>query len=727
MDIYEYKDHLIKHKDESIKNIQKLKSVESTIIKKANVFLMIERILGWHYKIEHIYATELLYQNNVINMDTGEGKTGVGIAATLFNYLFTELQTIVIVPNTYLAQRDFNILNKIINSIGIESGLILDSTPWHKKKLYYEQFRIIYTTASILCFDYLKNFFCTNKINFIDYKFEKIILDEVDNILIDEATHPLIMNHNSCEDINFDLELLQIANKWVQKNMIEDIHYRIYKDALIIQEAGYDKISLVIRNWNIEAKYIINVIINAIIANSRLYIKNIQYILSDNRIISIDKHSGRKKELSRLSNGLQEALEVKENLITSKTIDKSISTSYQSFFNQFKYLSGMSGSVKPNRIEIESIYNTKVYIVPRINLNLRKKLDDVIATNTINQYKLILKTINKYKFNRPIIVFMESVQEVESLSHYLNINNVRHNTLNAKDIINYEKVVIQNAGKKDGILITTNISGRGTDIKLGTQFELHVRDPIYRLKRYYKLLEQMHIINHGGPLLICCYFPLDYRTESQIMGRVARQGEPGETINIYNLESEIFKQMNNYSSIQYLINSKKEKLSNSLTLNVIQSLNQLRNDYVNHMYEMRLSTYKIGAIRQYHLNKFSTLHKLLINMNADPDYIKKLNTSLNFKNDFKNIFKSYRFIKMTLSTLYIIDLYGLFTDLLQYYDVQSRIIQFESRLFKYLNKNDYYVMTWKLNDLYDELFDQLIYYTRNGIEDYYKRFKNSIL
>nr|BBC77695.1 preprotein translocase subunit A [Nitzschia sp. NIES-3576] len=430
-----------------------------------------------------------LNDRKVIEMKTGEGKSLTAILPACLQAL-TEKGVYIMTTNDYLARRDKEKMEKIFLRLGFTVGLIQANMSREEKKINYNK-DIIYTTNSTVIFDYLIDNMVLDKENVILRPFYSCIIDEVDSILIDEAKIPLIMAEN-IESKEFKEFKYLLASKLI--NILEeDKHFFLNRrnNSVTLTNKGEDiiKQSLdIITIYDPENPWI-SIIKNAIRAKY-FFIKDVDYIINENKILIIDQYTGRIESGRKWNGEIQHALEAKESLKISENRRVQSSITYQTFFLQYSRISGMTGTGKEVEAEFKKIYNLEVKKIPLNKKNQRKDLfDQLFLTKKLKISNIILKCKEISLTNQPILIVTRSLKDSELLAFLLEQENLKYQILNAKvrDHL-IESDIISKAGRAKQITIATTMAGRGTDIILGGNLEYDNQRFLYNL--FIKLKKQ---------------------------------------------------------------------------------------------------------------------------------------------------------------------------------------------------------------------------------------------
>lgn len=483
------------------------------------------------FKVQYAGAI-VLSDNNIAEMKTGEGKTLVAAFPLILNAIRCEHVQLITV-NEYLAQRDQEWLKPIYDFFDLTSAVNLNQMNLNQKHQVYAA-NIMYTTASELGFDYLRNNMIKSpEEQVITAPFNYALVDEVDSILIDEAKTPLIIaqaGHGGADRyVN--------ADKFVKS--LNKTDYKINREAktAFLTASGDDKAKKFLHQSAYDLNEIdaMHLISEALQANY-IQTEDVDYMLRTNKqsgnkeIVLIDQFTGRVLEGREYSDGLQQAIQAKHRRdgveLTGENVTAATIT-LQNFFRLFKHLAGMSGTAKTEEKEFIDVYNMKVQTIPTNKPMIRKDLEPEVFIDQQHKWDAILKRIQKvHQTGEPILVGTRSVEDSEHLSRLLDQHHIDHVVLNAKQDAAEANIVAQ-AGQLGAITIATNMAGRGTDIKL--------TDETRKL---------------GGLYVISANFNESRRVDLQLIGRSGRQGDPGTSIIIAALDDDLFKRFGNQKRLQ---------------------------------------------------------------------------------------------------------------------------------------------------------------------------------
>ena len=534
-----------------------------------------------HYDVQ-IIGGMVLYENKIAEMKTGEGKT---LVATLAAYASSieNLSVHIITVNDYLAKRDSEWMGKIFNFLGLKVGCVTSETSHDERSKHYDS-DIVYATNNEIGFDYLRDNLKNDYNNLCFKKNAYAIVDEVDSILIDEARTPLVISAESNSNTDLFPKIDKVV-KILRKNDFEineesksillttegmEFCEKLLKENGIIQEGTLQDLNNMVLNHNI---------IQALRAH-HLFIKNKDYIIQNKNVVIIDELTGRAMEGRRYGDGLHQAIEAKENLTIQKENQTIASVTYQNFFRTYYRLSGMTGTATTEAKEFESIYNLDVVeIPPNIKVNRVDKNDQIYMTQK-EKYNAVLDLVkSRNSINQPILIGTTSVENSIKISDLLKKENLKHNILNAKNHLS-EARIIEEAGLPGNITISTNMAGRGTDIKLGNGDN--------NLKK--------EAINAGGLLVIGTERHESRRIDNQLRGRSGRQGDIGESVFFLSLEDDLMRIFGS-KTLENVLSKLGLKDGEVITHSMItKSLERAQQKVENHNFDMRKQILKFDDI-----------------------------------------------------------------------------------------------------------------------------------
>ena len=505
-----------------------------------------------HYDVQ-LFGGLVLLRNKIAEMKTGEGKTLVSTLPISLMSLYGKGVHVVTV-NDYLAKRDAEWMKPIYNFLGLDVGLIYSNQEYQEKINAYKK-DITYGTNNEFGFDYLRDNMAQNKEQLTQGELFYAVVDEVDSILVDEARTPLIISGRVEESTKWYQQFSKIV-----KSMKQDIHYEIDESKKQIHptEEGIEFVEsrLGISNMyeNTETNFI-HYLTASLRANA-VYLKDVDYIVSEGQIKIVDEFTGRILEGRRYSDGLHQAIEAKENVRIQDENQTLASITYQNYFRMYENLSGMTGTAKTEEEELIQIYNLEVLEIPT-NLPIARvdNQDAVYKTNNAKIEAAIEDIKERNDKGQPILVGTVSVESSEEISKSLTNKGIKHSVLNAKNH-EEEASIIAQAGRLKAVTVATNMAGRGVDIKLGGNTEhmaLHAAKNENKLDDSQYIKEQIEqnekitsdekkeVLNLGGLYVIGTERHESRRIDNQLRGRSGRQGDPGESRFYISLEDDLMR------------------------------------------------------------------------------------------------------------------------------------------------------------------------------------------
>ena len=495
-----------------------------------------------HYDCQ-ILGGIVLHNGSIAEMATGEGKT---LAATLPCYLnaLTKKSVLVITANEYLAERDAKWMGPVFEGLGMSVGFISSGLNLSERKAVYEK-DVVYVTNNEIGFDYLRDNMLLRKEDKTLRGLNFAVIDEVDSILIDEARTPLVISGVAEDNADLYLKLKNIP-QFLREEIIDletnetttegDYVIDLQSNAIELTNSGHEKVEEKLRSLGListdENLYssknlkLLEMVLCILRANL-LFLKNTDYILQNNKIVLIDTNSGRPMPGRRLSGGVHQALEMKENLPIQKESQTLASITFQNFFRLFEKISGMTGTAKTEAAEFDEIYGLSAVSIPTNMPMVRKDMEDKIFLSLDEKFDAVVNEVSTFhEQKRPILIGTISVETSEIISKKLEAKNIKHNVLNAKQNQS-EAEIISEAGKLGAVTIATNMAGRGTDIVLGG---IGFNED-----------ERQKILNLGGLHVIGTERHESRRIDNQLRGRSGRQGDPGSSRFFLSLEDPLMK------------------------------------------------------------------------------------------------------------------------------------------------------------------------------------------
>ena len=487
-----------------------------------------------HFDVQ-IIGGIVLHEMKIAEMRTGEGKTLTITLAAYLNALYEKGVHIVTV-NDYLAKRDCLEMGKIYNFMGISSGFINNHQNDDERKENYNC-DITYATNSELGFDYLRDNMKFSKEEMVQRDHFFSIVDEIDSCLIDEARTPLIIS-GAAED---KTDKYLAVDKLVKKLNKTDYEIDEKDKNILLTNDGINNVEKIfsntgiLKNNNFYDPENLNLVhhVNQALRANHLFEKGRDYIVKDNSLKIIDELTGRILEGRRFGDGLHQALEAKEKIEIQAENQTLASITYQNYFKLYKKISGCTGTAVTESEEFFEIYNLPVVVIPTNKKMIRKDFNDqIFRTEKEKNNAIIKKIIDLNRAGQPLLVFTSSINKSEIYSNLLSQEGIKHVVLNAKNHEN-EAEIISNAGKKGSLIITTSISGRGVDIRLGGKKNDIDEEKYIQSKKKIKEL--------GGLFVIGTERMESRRVDNQARGRSGRQGDEGSSIFYVSLEDDLMR------------------------------------------------------------------------------------------------------------------------------------------------------------------------------------------
>ena len=538
------------------------------------------------YRVQ-ILGGIILHQGRIAEMKTGEGKTLVATMPAYLNAL-TGKGVHIVTVNEYLARRDSEEMGKVYGFLGLSTGLILQGQSTEEKQKAYSA-DITYGTNTEFGFDYLRDNMAISHSGLVQRELNFAIVDEVDSILIDEARTPLIISGmgEKPNDIykKADAFVRRLRAKVVKEMDTKSDNDDVSED-YIVDEKG-KKATLTARgiakaesffgieNLSDPENNSLYHYINEALHAHGIMKRDVDYVVTDGKVMIVDSFTGRIMPGKRFSNGLHQAIEAKEKVDIQNENQTLATITYQNLFRLYSKLSGMTGTALTEENEFREIYGLDVVEVPTNKPMIRVDRNDVVYKNTDAKYRAIIKQIEAcHEKGQPVLVGTVSVEKSEILSALLKKEGIAHNVLNAKQHKREAEIIAQ-AGKFGAVTISTNMAGRGTDIMLGGNAEflaksemrrkgyseeliaestgfgdtdnediISAREEFQALEKKYKNEisgEAEQVRQAGGLCIIGTERHESRRIDNQLRGRSGRQGDPGVSRFYLSLEDDLMR------------------------------------------------------------------------------------------------------------------------------------------------------------------------------------------
>lgn len=513
------------------------------------------RVLGkFPYDVQ-VMGAIAMHQGNLIEMNTGEGKTLVGTMPLYLNAL-TGKSTILLTTNEYLALRDSEEMGAVYRFMGLTVAAGVQAreeeqfTNEEKRAIYASD--IVYTTHGVFGFDYLLNNLVTTASERFMRELYYVIIDEADSVLLDSSQTPLVISGSPRVQSN----LYELANFFVT-TLVEGRDYEKEENKVWLTEEGicYAEKFFRIDNFFGENYFEINRHVILALRAHAIFEKEKEYMISkDGELQLLDNGSGRMMPGVKLRGGQHQAIEMKEGLEVSTENRSVASITYQNLFLLFPKMSGMSGTISDASEEIRAVYGVNVVIIPP-NCKLRRKdYKDFYFKNTELQVTAAMKTVvDTHKTGQPVLIVVSTIAETELVSRLLMEEQIPHSVLNANNAF-WEAEIIKEAGQMNTVTVATAMAGRGTDIRLG--------EGVKEL---------------GGLAVIGIGRMANIRQERQARGRAGRQGDPGFSRFFVSLQDEIVKRSGSIKAEHYI--TSRRHVSRRKLKNIINTAQQTGEEF----------------------------------------------------------------------------------------------------------------------------------------------------
>ncbi|MBL8835874.1 MAG: preprotein translocase subunit SecA [Alphaproteobacteria bacterium] len=514
-----------------------------------------KRTLGQRHFDVQLMGGIIQHRGMISEMKTGEGKTLVATLAVYLNALEGKGVHVVTV-NDYLAKRDSEWMGRVYTFLGLTVGCIYHELSDDDRRKAYAC-DVTYATNNELGFDYLRDNMKFRFDHMVHRPFNFAIVDEVDSILIDEARTPLIISGPTDDSSELYIAVDKLIPELGEADYEKDEKAR----TVTLTEEGAEKIERRLREVGLlkqGALYDISNIslvhhVNQGLRAHKMFRRDDHYIVKDGKIVIIDEFTGRMMEGRRYSEGLHQALEAKERVQVQMENQTLASITYQNLFRLYPKLAGMTGTAMTEAAEFHDIYKLEVIEVPTNVPNIRKDKDDEVYRTAKEKAAAIVALIAECRTKQqPVLVGTVSIEKSEALSAELKKKNIPHQVLNAR-YHEQEAFIIAQAGRPGAVTIATNMAGRGTDIQLGGNVDMRIKqelagiaDPDEQARRAEKIRFEVAqfrevVLKAGGLYVIGTERHESRRIDNQLRGRSARQGDPGESKFFLSLEDDLMR------------------------------------------------------------------------------------------------------------------------------------------------------------------------------------------
>jgi preprotein translocase subunit SecA len=488
-----------------------------------------------HFDVQ-LLGGVVMHEGKIAEMKTGEGKTLTATLPVALNAL-TGLGVHVVTVNDYLVKRDTQWMGQIYHFLGLSVGCLqhdqafiydpdyisedekfANLRPVDRREAYAAD--ITNGTNNEFGFDYLRDNMVVEPERMVQRDLHYAIVDEVDNILIDEARTPLIISGAAEASTDRYYQFAQIVKQLrVNRDYEVDLKHR----NATLTEDGIDRVEALAQIPEGESIYderhveLTHYLEQALTAEA-VYHRDKDYIVRDGEVIIIDEFTGRMMEGRRYSEGLHQAIEAKEGVRVRRQNVTMATITYQNYFRMYEKLAGMTGTAETESEEFFRIYNLPVVVIPTNKEMIRDDFGDLVFKSERGKFNAVMREIEEIRAqNRAVLVGTTSVEKSEVLSDMLQQKGIPHSVLNAKQH-EREAAIVAGAGQPGAVTIATNMAGRGTDIQLGPG-----------------------VADRGGLHIIGTERHESRRIDNQLRGRAGRQGDPGSSRFYVSIEDELMK------------------------------------------------------------------------------------------------------------------------------------------------------------------------------------------
>ena len=514
-----------------------------------------KRVLGMRHFDVQLIGGMVLNSGKIAEMRTGEGKTLVATLAVYLNAIEGKGVHVVTV-NDYLARRDSAWMGKLYNFLGLSTGVIVANLKDQERRDAYNA-DITYGTNNEFGFDYLRDNMKYSLADMVQRPFNYAIVDEVDSILIDEARTPLIISGPT----DSATELYNQIDKLIPRLTAKDFDKDEKAKNVTLTESGAEAMETMLREAGLltegglyDAQNITLVHhANQALRAHKLFSRDTDYIVKDGKVIIIDEFTGRMMEGRRFSEGLHQALEAKEHVEIQKENQTLASITFQNYFRLYPKLSGMTGTALTEAAEFMEIYKLGVVDIPtNVPVSRIDQQDNIYKSMKDKEAAIINLIRDAQQRQQPVLVGTVSIEKSEALSESLKKAKIPHQVLNAR-YHEQEASIISQAGRPGAVTIATNMAGRGTDIQLGGNVEMRVKEEvpadlpedqrqaaIEKIKAEVAAAKEV-VKKAGGLYVVGTERHESRRIDNQLRGRSGRQGDPGNSMFFLSTQDDLMR------------------------------------------------------------------------------------------------------------------------------------------------------------------------------------------
>ena len=524
-------------------NLDELRSEAFAVMREA-----IRRQLGQRAFDVQIIGALVLHQGKIAELKTGEGKTLVSSLAIYLNALEGRGVHLITV-NDYLAKRDAQWYGRVLSWLGISVGILQHDasflvsseavseeggsehlTACSRMDAYAAD--VTYGTNHEFGFDYLRDNMATDRTLQVQRDRHFAIVDEVDNILIDEARTPLIISGQAQQDVSIYPRFAALVPR-LQRDSDYTVDERL--KVISLTEAGVEKIEKALNIDNIYSpeNFRLTRYMEAALKAEIMFNRDRDYVVKDGEVVIVDDFTGRLMFGRRWSDGLHQAVEAKEGVKIQQESITYATITIQNYFRMYKKLAGMTGTAVTEAEEFDKIYKLEVVVLPANRPTIREDEDDLVYRTVKAKFDAVAQEVaSVHATGQPVLVGTVTIESSEYLADILKRRGVPNLVLNAK-FHEKEASIVSEAGRLNAVTIATNMAGRGTDIILGGNPENRPAEDWQR--------EHDQVVEQGGLMIIGTERHESRRIDNQLRGRSGRQGDPGSSRFYVSFEDDLMR------------------------------------------------------------------------------------------------------------------------------------------------------------------------------------------
>ena len=499
-----------------------------------------------HYDVQ-LLAGSALVKGAIAEMQTGEGKTLVA-TLPLVLYALAGKGAHLATVNDYLACRDAELMQPVYEALGLKVGIVESQMDFDARRAAYAC-DITYGTAKEFGFDFLKDRLIKRQLDegsgdlgatltggsagggakLLQRPFWFVLVDEADNVLIDEARTPLIISSPPGEAQAATVSLYRFAAELAETlELDQDFEKEVEKQSCELLGRGRSRVRAAVRPAALGDSGLLDMYeaVERALRAKHFFTRDRQYVVRDGKIVIIDEFTGRAAEGRSWRDGLHQAVEAKESfgagtevVVVTAGCGHAARITIQDLFARWPHLAGMTGTIATSASELSRTYDVAVALVPTHKPAIRRRLQPAVCLDQADKFaRIVAEVAELHAIGRPVLIGTRSIDKSEALSELLSAAGLHHTVLNARHIEKEADIVAQ-AGQYGQITVSTNMAGRGTDIKLGEG-----------------------VFDVGGLHVICTELHDSARIDRQLVGRCGRQGDPGTWRQYVSLSDDILVQ-----------------------------------------------------------------------------------------------------------------------------------------------------------------------------------------